>query len=146
MVRKLAAIMGLAFGLLAPTSAFAQSATLPASETALIDAVIDPLLAGLSGQSSRSAVAGFFATGTSDLPAEQLDQVVEKIDSALEMFGPVQRCEMFDQQLRSTLIVQRKYACQQRDRVSHWTFILKRLPDRWAAQKLSFSTDVEELF
>jgi hypothetical protein len=127
--------------------ALAHEAALSAEESAALDAVIDPVLAAMRGTSSRQAIADFFDTaGPGGLAPDKLDQLAEPVEGVLERSGPVTHCVRFDEQLRSPLVVKRRYLCQHRSGVSHWEFILVRLPIGWAAKNLSFSTAVDELF
>ena len=143
---KANAFISLLLALLMPTSAQAQPASLSAMESEGVDATIDPFLRGLSTDMSRQPILRLFGTVSSDPRLERLNPLIEQIDGVLLNSGPIQHCEMYDQQLRSSLLVERKYVCQHPRNVSHWRFVLKRLPDGWAVANLSFSTEVEKLF
>jgi|GEM_PF-2550364 len=112
-----------------------------------VDALIDPVLAGLTKGKAGTAITTFFESNQSGtIGAAQINNLAAQVDNGLNLYGPVDHCALFKSDAKARMVVKRSYLCQHESYVTRWYFTLVKLPDGWSAASLFFDDKVDQLF
>jgi hypothetical protein len=108
----------------------------PQDETQ-IDALVNPVLAGLKANNYQQEISRFFNTNSiMQNKTAEVENFKLQVTAAMVVYGPIKDCQFVEKSNRGQWSETRLYICQHEKYLTRWIFDAIKSPSGWQAGNL----------